>query len=84
MKFHCLYGDVPARLPAICAVAFVPAASTGWYEDVEGLSSMPLSRAWRDGGWPALDGSVVKPEWHFRQIWYSRVGADPTVPFRNV
>ena len=71
MKFQALNGDVPARLPAICAVTLRPGASIGCTEVLAGLSSMPLSSAHCDGLVVDRVGSVVQPEWHFRQSWYS-------------
>ena len=71
VNVHCLYGDVPLRLSVIFCVAFLPAASTGWYEAFAGLNSTPLSSTNSEGVKPVFDGSVVAPEWHLKQSWYS-------------
>jgi hypothetical protein len=83
VKFQSLYGDVPARLSAIFDVWLVPAASTGWKDALAGLNSAALSSAYSEGGSPSLDVSVVNPEWHLKQSWYSRVSTS-VAPFRNV
>src|SRR6185295_16699340 len=73
LKFHNLYGDDPARLSSILSVWLVPGASTGWVEGLAGLNSTPLSSAYCEGLSPVLSVSFVKPEWHLKQSWYSRV-----------
>src|SRR5664279_2901903 len=62
VKFHSLYGDVPARLSVIFALWLVPFASTGWKEALFGLNSAPASRASGDGLPGTCGRRVVKLE----------------------
>jgi len=74
----------PARLALIAAVAFVPAASTGWKDfALSGSNSIPLSSSHHEG-WEAMvpelcGGSCVNPEWHLKHSWYSYAAEVPPV-----